>query len=578
MLTTTEILDYVKGNKKHSSYITTCKLYTDLKVHMDGEYPAEIIDKARPNEPNHIKLYREQIFAHTTKPVCAKVVTSLSKIRKSHDWNIKFKEENVPAIISSKETPKQYYNFTFPQFGSITTWAFNVLLKQYLADANSLIVVMPISWKLAKNEYFKPFPFIYNSPSVVGFSEGNYAIVKSEEIEKGKYGEANVYYVITPTDYQKWSPNGSKEGYYMSEQLVHNIGKLPAFRAGGLGHKVIDRTFVWESRISPMVPFLNEAAREYSDLQAGVLQHLFLERWEIEGPKCKVCSGTGRVKKEKGSVKCPAKDCDSGAIMGNPYRPTIMRKGLPGETTPQVPAGYIDKNPEIIKIQDVRVDRHYFKALAAINMEFLALTPLVESGISKSVDREEAENFVHGVGEDVVVVLDKICYFGNEIRYTFVVPDPAKRELLLPNINVPEKLNVFTSQMIVEELAQMRTAKVSSSIIQAVEMEIIAKMFSYDSDVVALLQLSATLDPLPGYSMDEKASALLNKGTTMEMFIISVNIKTFVARAIKENPKFATLPLESQMEILKTYAGEVVVATDAAEKLKADNAEADPAI
>ncbi|HUM47978.1 MAG TPA: hypothetical protein PLD84_13695, partial [Chitinophagales bacterium] len=366
-LTNTQILEYVTGGKTHAGYQDTVKLYTDLKVHIDGEYPKDIIEAARPNEPAHIKEYRQQIFAHTTMPVCSKVITSLSKIRKSHDWNIKFKDESVPKIIATAETPKQYFNYGFPIFGSITTWAFNVFLKQYLTDPNAVIVTMPMKWNLAANEYFKPFPFIFNSPDVIELVDNDYAVVRSTENVGTKYGIRNVFYVITTMDFQKWMPNDSKEGYYMAEQLVHNTGSLPAWRVGGLGYKVVDKTFLWKSRIYPMVPFLNEAAREFSDLQAAVVQHLFLERWELEGPKCKICQGTGKVKKGERSIKCTNEDCNKGAIMGNPYRPIILRKGLPGEQAPTVPAGYIDKNPEIIKIQDERVDKHYFKALAAIN-------------------------------------------------------------------------------------------------------------------------------------------------------------------------------------------------------------------
>lgn len=572
-LNPTTILKYLTGGEVHAAYTETVKMYADLKAHIDGEYPKTLLEMVRPNEPDHIKRYREQIFAHTTMPLCSKVITSLSKIRKSRDWNIKFNEEAVPKIIAPEETPKQYFNYGFPTFGSVTNWAFNVFLKQYLTDPNAVIVTMPMNWKLSENEYFKPFPFIFNSDKVVQFIEDDYCIVKSDETAQGRYTAGNIFYVITTTDFQRWEPNNSEQGYFMAEQLFHNSGKLPAWRAGGLGHKVVDRSFIWKSRIYPMVPFLNEAAREYSDLQAGVFLHLFLERWEIEGPKCKTCSGTGKMlNKSGGSVKCTNKNCDSGAVMSSPYRPIIMRKGTPGEVNPSVPAGYIDKNPEIIKIQDERVDKHYFKALASINMEFLAVTPLSTSGVSKSYDRDEGTNFVHGVGEDVVFNIDKYVFHATEQRYMVAVPSKEVRKTMLPDINVPEKLDIFTSQMIIEELNQMRTAKVSSSIIQAAEMEVVSKMFSYDSDMVAQLQLSSSLDPLSGKSTDEKASELMNKGVTETDYVISCNISAFVRRALVEDKNFASKPLKDQMALLTTYAKEKISENSEADQLKMEAA------
>lgn len=578
ILTTDMILPYLRGDKKHKNYPDTVKEYAELKVHIDGEYPKEVIETVRPSEPAHIKEYRKSIFAAITMPVVSKVFNSASKIRKSSDWVIRFDKSKVPSSIAESETPDQYYNHSFPFFGSLTSWTFSMFLKQYGCDANMLMVVMPIDWKINSNEYYRPFPYLFNSPQVVEYVQDDYAIVKSTDKSSFMFGdipmEGEVYYVITTTDIQRWEQRDNVKGFAQTGTFIHNFGKLPAWRVGGVGHKAMDNTFYFRSRFYPMLPYLKEAVREYTDLQAGVIQHLYLERWEYEGPTCKTCQGSGKVKKGEKTVKCPA-GCNKGAVMSSPYETMIVRRPRAGEApAPSPSAGFIDRNPEIIKVQDARVDAHCFKALAAVNMEFLAMVPLAVSGASKNADRDEANNWVHSIGEDVVMNLDKYVYFGNEYRYMKVVSDAKKRNELLPKIPVPEKFDLFNSQILVDEIAQV-SGKVNSTIKMALEIEYINKKFGYDPQTKNNLTLAITLDPLPGTSADEKAAMKMNGGVTEINYTISCNITPFVRRALEENANFATMKQAQQLEILGKYAKESLAETEAS-TLKKQNLEPDP--
>jgi len=260
-----------------------------------------------------------------------------------------------------------------------------------------------------------------------------------------------------------------------------------------------------------------------------------------------------------------------------------VRKPLPGEpTAPNPPAGFIDRNPEIIKIQDLRVDNHQFKALAAVNMEFLAMNPLAQSGIAKGMDREETHNFAHGIAEDIVAILDSIYYFSNEWRYADIVKDEEARKKMLPDIPVPEKYDLFTSAYLVEELKAAKEAKVNPALVKAMEAEYAAKKFNYDADVKTEVGLVLNLDPLPGITQDEKSSMLMNKGITEEDYVMSCNVSQFVTKAISEDKDFGTKTYQEQVVVMEKYAKEVISATSAAEKLKQSalerqNIDADPA-
>lgn len=577
---------YFKGNKFHDAYKETVKQYLDLKVHVDGEYPREIIEEARPNEPDHIKKFRQIIFAEITLPPTGKVLTTLGKIRKSQDWMIKFPDEN-PSIIKEGETLKDYTETGYPNYGSMTKWAFDVLLKQQEVDANAVCVTMhDLTVPVQAGEYLKPYPYIFNSNQVYDFRPNDYAILLSSETCTYKIGDVEqhngkVFYVITTTQFLRYHQSGSAFDFELKYEFNHNIGKLPAWRLAGQYWKSVGSMPLFRPRIYPMVPFLKEAVREYSDLQAGVIQHLYLEKWEYEGQDCKTCSGTGKVKNAEGNtVKCKAKNCNGGKMIQSPYQTkTVKRPSVDDPSGPIAPPfmGYVDKPVEIIKIQDERIERHVFKALAAVNMEFLAQSPLATSGESKKYDQDGANTFTYGVGEDLVGNMDKIMYFTSELRYMTVVPQPEKRKELLPIINTPEKLDIVPSEYLINEMKIATEAGVNPVVRREMEVEYANKKFNADPAIRSEATLVLNLDPLPGISEDQKQSRKMNGGITEEDYIVSCNISLFVKEAMFEDKGFMKLPYDKQMEVLRKKAGEKKEQNSAAAKVMAGaNEDIDP--
>jgi hypothetical protein len=354
---------YFSGTKSRYKYKESCDEYMDLKIHADGEYPRQIIDERRPHEPDYVKEYRKKIFAAITMPQVDKVFTSLSKGRKSADWMIRFDEGKIPAKVRKGETLKDYTETDFPIFGSVTNWAFSVLLKQYGIDANGVCLVMPEQWDIQPNEYYRPKATIFNSPNVIEFVHGDFAILKSEEKVITNFNnystEGDVYYVVTTSVIERWQETKTAQKFERVATFIHNEGSLPCWQMRGVSLKATEHGNLWRSRLFPMVPFLKEAVREYTDLQAGVVLHLFLERWEYDSQDCKVCNGLGKIMQGSRSVRCPEKDCNGGKIATSPYQKKILKTPKAGEPpVPNPPAGYIDKDVEIIKVQDARIDKH----------------------------------------------------------------------------------------------------------------------------------------------------------------------------------------------------------------------------
>ena len=571
ILTPETIKTLVAGGNYQNSGICI-KLAHKLKVHAYGSVPEHLINERRPNESEAIKDYRKKIYVPITKRTMSKVMSSLEKIRRSQDWNIQYDADAMQRRIVESETLEQYCEYRYPHFTSITNWAFSVLLRKYLLDANGIIAIIPESIPTNNTEYVKPIAQFFDSEQIVDFVEGEYAVLRSRDTStyythNGKRVNNNgaIYYIMTPTQIVKYEQVSAKE-LQETDIYEHNIGELPAFKAGGIFHSRCNNDTIYESRIAGMIPSLDEAAREYSDLQAEILQHIHSEKYMFANQDCPVCNGTGREFKknangEEEQVACHHCHGRGSVTNVSPYGEYIINAQKFGEQTlPTPPMGYVQKSTEIAKFEDEHVRQHIYDALAAINMEFLAETPIAQSGTAKAYDKDELNNFVNAVAEDIVRILDKIYFFVNEYRNSLIVPQIDKRRAMLPKINVPTKYDILNTSTLMAELKAARDANVNPMILRELEIDYAKKQFNTDPEVARMVQITFDLDPLFGMTDDAKMTMKSNGGITETDYIISCNIVSFVRRAVRENPMFGMLEYGQQMEILKTYADEVQTA------------------
>lgn len=577
-ITAEELKLYITGQKKHKCYKETVDLYIDLKTHADGAMPTKLIEERRPSETEEVLEYRKKIYVPKTKNPIDKVIGSLSKIRRSPDWSIKYDPKTFPSRIVEAEKPDQYTEKNYPGHESVTNWVFSHLLKNYAVDANAVVMVLPNNIGAEKtNDYYKPVATLFNSDQVLFFEDGaSFAILqstdKSDLIKDDgttAYQTGKVFHFVTDVDYARIEEN--KEGsFVITQKLIHNKGRLPVFKIKSAFLKQKDSSTIQQSRFAPMKPSLDEAAREYSDLQAAKVQHMFPLFWYYQSKECNKCSGTSKIATANGHVDCS--HCNgTGKIKFSPYAHLeVNPAGLGQQQVPTPPAGYVLRDVEIIKHQENSVDKQLYMALAALNMQFLDQTPLNISGEAKAVDREELNNFVYSVAEDLVGTMDKIYWWIIEWRYAVIVPDQKAREAMLPEIAVPEQFDLLPADYLMDEISKAKNAKVNPVLVGAMEHSYAVKKFYTSPEISNLIDCTYQLDPLPGYSVDEKMSLLQNKGCTQEDFVISSYITAFVKKAVAMVKDFMSLPFDKKMEVVQKYAAEKIKAATEAEKLKQD--------
>lgn len=560
----------VTGYDENNSSATGQRKYSGRDIAMDAVM-ATLIHNRRPSETSEIWSYRKEIFECITKEATSAVLRSLTKIKRSSDWSIKY-PETTPPSVAKDETLFSYCEERFPmQQRSVTNWAFAILLKNLLIDPNAVCMVAPLNYKVEANEYLKPYPIIFNSNQVYEFIHDELAVFLTvEKTEKG----GNVFLVVTEEEIQRWEQDDKGADYIQKDTYVHGLGELPCFRLPGIFRKSYSTDYMNESHLAPMVPRLNEAVREYSDMQAEVVQHVFSEKWEMVSQKCEECynptlgTSSGYIKQGKSKNFIQCQKCNGTGLMGAaPYKKIQIRPAKLDEAqTPIPPAGYIQKNIDIVKVQNERIDAHIYKALASINMQYLADTPLNQSGTAKEVDRDELNNFIYAIAEDVVKVMDQVYFLINEYRYKEIIPNKTARREQLPIIPVPQKFDLLSSSYLLEELKGIRDAGASELTIIAYETDFCSKKFYDQPEVKDKLILIYSLDPLPAKSEDEKLAILTGGGCTDLDYIISSNIVPFVSMAQYEHKDFMNMELPKQKEIIAAYAQPIYKANSMKEK------------
>lgn len=544
-----------------------------LAVHANGLMPDDKIMSRRPSEPEEIKNYRKTIYVPKTKQAISKVIHSLEKIRRAQDWNIAYDQETVPSSVAEEETLEQYCEFHYPTFSSVTNWAFAELLKRSLIDANGIVAVILETLPKSKGEYCKPIARFFDCDQIVEFVEDEYVVLKSRDTTTfysetkngGRRVNTNgaIYYIITTNEFVKYEQTGAAK-YDPKQVFKHNCGKLPAWKVGGLFKIRANNDTVYESRLSGMIPDLDEAAREYSDLQAEIIQHIHSEKYAYTNTECPHCKGQGFVDGENGKkVSCPHCNGTGHVLNTSPYGIHLIDAGRAGELqVPAPPIGYIQKDTAIATLQDQRVRNHIKDALAAVNMEFLAETPIDQSGVAKAYDANELNNFVNSVAEDLVRNIDLVYYFICEYRYRTIIPNDKARQAMLPAVNVPTKFDIANTTILMQELQGARQAEANPETLRVLETNYAKMQFNTSPEVAERLETVFDLDPLFGVKEENKMTMLQNGGITETAYIISCNIHAFVRRAIFEDKEFCQKDYDKKMQVLEKYAEEVHTAAE----------------
>ena len=544
--------------KRREHYEGYAEAYEEHLWHFNGTFPAKLLERRRPAEDQQILQYRKDSFQPMTKAPATKVYSSLQKIRKSPDWNVT-RGDDIPRIATGEDIYNYMYHH-FPIFESIEKWTFNYFLKTDITDAGAVVITFPRNLDIQDNEYLKPFSYIIECDDVYEFMPNEYIIWKSEEVsyytDNGKEREGFVCYSMTKTNIQRYKQTSSDGSFVVDLDYDHNLNILTCFPVGSVIKDTEDNLLIYETRVSGMIPALNEAICVYSDIQAERVQHLKSIMYSYQAQECKTCGGSGFSMYEGVASKCPT--CKGeGTFPLNPYEHVVIRPQNLGDNAPPTPpVGYIQKDTQVIVILQDTFKQLTYDGLSAINMEFLAERPINQAGIAKAMDVEETNNFVYSVGEDCVRAQELSTYHCALWRYSALGLSNEEFVKMLPTVNVPIHFDVVSDAVMLDEIARMSTAKVDATLIKASNIAYAKKKFSTSPEVADEVVSRMMLDPLSGMGEDQIMMGKQDGFISDVNLTIHYNINEFIDRAIEDNKNWIDFSKKQKKETMVKYANE----------------------
>lgn len=561
-----------KGPLRHENFDFTVIHTEDMSVHLIGDKPVRLLDDYRPNEPKDVYNYRLKIYEPFTLSSAQKIINTICKIRNNSNFAINFPKD-VP-IPDPEDTLENYTENNYPVYGSLLKWIFNVVLECDLNDPNALVCFIPFRPTEDPTAFFEPIGKIFRSDQVIDYSLDDYYTILLDEKSRIKKNNITtddglIYLVFTRNEVIEFKQTAVENGVKKFDQIQlfeHNFDETPVFFLGGT---YMQKTFppVFKSFISGVLPFWNAAIRQQSDLDAQFVQHMYLERVEIEvecdaiGCQFQESEGFHGITRE-GECKICQRCNGSGFIQGrSPYGVTKVKKEELGEN-PQIFPGIVYP---IKPIEIVQTSIDYIKSLvtrgfASVNMEFAEQIPLNQSGKAKEHDKEDGNNFILKISDNL---FDNIIFNSYRLvnlwRYFQLFnEDKNKLKENMPIINKPTNVDVTTINTMNQEMASLKEAGVSDETLSLLEKDMIDKRFANDKFSRTFLQAVIELDPMPNKREDDKMVILANKGVNQIDYIISSNMKPFLLMAIEEDEEFLSKPRKEKMEVLTKFAEEKV--------------------
>ena len=541
------------------------KEYHSLKLHSDGksEDAEHLMKTYQPSEPEWAIKYKQDNFRPITKAPYSKIQNAIAKIERARDLIIN-EGINSPKVKES-ETLYKYAFEKLPKFKSLNQWFFRYQIKNYLTDSNGVIVIAPKyildddyeeEYKnLPTTEYIQPIPYYFNIKKV-WYNDDDLLIIRYDD---------NCFFVVDNVGYYKVELVEKVKAIYKTTDLyIHNLGYIPAIENGGV-LTTEDDDIYYESWINGIIADFDQALLENIDKNVTIKQHLYPERVEFTQNECTTCNGTGSVLIQNRFGKHVNTTCGTcngeGFKVGSPFGIHKVRPALNGEESSipdWAPVKYIQKDLKPVEFLSRDIDNLIKRGLSSVNMEFLAESPTNESGVSKAYDYDQTHLFLANISQDIFGRLFPfILKCINDLRYGLLVG--LNTEALnnqLPTINIPIDFDILTAQDIEAQIASATTAGVSSSIIESMQMDYVAKKYEGNAKEMAYQKNVILLDALRGMSYDDILTA--NSITPINPLTIIIHnfINSFVERAFVENKDFDTLDLSRKNEIMVQYATE----------------------
>lgn len=568
--------DEIRGGK--SDYIREARWKAEqLEWHFEDKYPDKLLHAQHPSEEAWMRDYRRHRWQPPTKTSTGRVYNFLQKIQQADDFKIRWETDYTKTGIAERvgnidNTLKSYVTSGMPRIPNLETWTFNLFLKTYLQDANSIVVVLPRFDEFVKNpretptlDFSRPYPQIIETDDLL-YEEEEWVLFEVEEWKDANGHEWCQYMAVTKfglllfRQYKEIREIDPFEVYF----IAFDFPRLPVIKTGNVIYEEEDGHLIYDSVLAPCLPAWNEVLYRTDDLNILYAVHALPQKWALKLSPCKTCNGTGEAYNHKHEKVSCGKCSGSGRASTSPFgllEINIDRVSAinPNPTIPPIPpAGYIERPTDAVKLFQEDIMYKEFQGLKAIGLEILGQIPGNQSGIAKEYDRKELNTFCFSVCVHLVDVYERVCFHIMGQRYKSLFDSGLMTEEkvmnALPKVTIPTDFDVLTSSAISTMLSEARKSAYNPIIVHGLESDYVEKLYGENSPQKYFLKVNNALDPLPFKTTDEKVMLVAQGGCTKRDFVLSANLTSFIMQLTEANPEWVKKSLEEQRKDVDALA------------------------
>lgn len=534
-------------------------------VHADGDkFPEALFVARAPNQTDVEFKYLEANFRACTTVVWEKFQSGLSRIWGDQNWKIDYK---------GNDNAKQYLEVDYPTYGSLEAYFKDVVTTVKELDNNGVIgLVLDLPYlpsivdgkevfpSISDREQLSPMAHYFSCEKVIGFQDGVYAVVitdeKSPVITGNKTSlEGIVIDIYDNTFIYRIYQKGKKSDWQFEliEYFKHDLGVLPVKKLNGKAEQIGEDVF-YRSSFIPAVNSLDSAILDDSYLSAIKAKCAYPKEWEYssecdyqneDGNRCIA----GMVQGNEGVHKCPS--CagtgkQRPGILGVKQIKISEMTGM-GSNIPTPPGGFYGPTTEIIQLLSDQVDRSINKGASILNIDISnSEVKGSETALGKQIDREEQFSFIKRISDQVFQIFEFFAQNLIIVRYG--------KDSVVPAITYPRTFALRNDSDLTTEISEAKEASLPDAAMKKLMKEYFETRFGTDPEGQKIIDIIFYSDRLLGLSNDDVLKKITLGTVAKWEDILHTSIEMFIEEQIESSETFLDQDKKTQRDALITMA------------------------
>lgn len=485
-------------------------------VHTRGVFPEKLVKKTRPNEPEDIQQYREDIWEPVTTDPINRAIDSLVRTVVNSNYNITY-----PKKLGEYLQEKKFTAIT--KRGMLESLSFiqyieKVVFRIDIDDPNGALTWFPVN---ADDALLPPSenppdkevdisPIYVPSSRIMDVTREVFAFEHDKKIviEEQKFPayyimtkKAIYYYYPIRLDEKNEPVYTSQIWYEISSELSDEnaLDEVPVIVLGGEIVENDEGYLYYHSFFQGFIAPGNDCLRSKTDDDA-VRVRMNFPIIEEKGQLCKECSGAGLVTDKEGKKKVKCDGCGGrGAVVSKgPYSTYVIEPPKSNEEP-----GFAERpavafrHPEIGILEHSNKTWRQFKkdAETSVNLTYI---DEAQSGKAKEIDREQKYDKLFKISKNL---------FGNIILRSLNLIDaylnPIKSDRKSSTVIEPTNFQIKTANDLIEEVTELKKGEAPAHLILSAIETLNQRLYSGDPTKLKISNILIVWDSLLTYTADE---------------------------------------------------------------------------